>query len=348
MGKVALVTVVLFVTATFQLYWSGSALVVDNQYSLEVLQFDQPVGAVDGLCWKDGWLYMASEGSSAIYRANSSGHVETLATADDGLMSPEDLVVTNDGTVWWTDDDAGGIWSLNVGQPEAHQNDFNGPDDEDLQAWNRCLHPLAPSRCRVEWLTKVTDEDERMASTEGLGLRQSGELMIGDGGTGRVLELSAEGFVLSATKLTRIVKPESIVLTENDRMYVADDSGGVVVRVELDGTTTRVLDRKDGIVEPETLFYANKTLYIVDNGSSRLLRYDETNGLTAIAQFSGRLKGIQGITGDDDGNLYLSVQSNLARNEGYVLRLNRSGRIDTATGDSQPGTLRQISSTGSP
>lgn len=325
MGKVAIVTVVLFVGAAFQLYWPGSALVVDNQYTLEILRFDRPVGSVDGLCWKDGWLYMAGEGSSAIYRANSRGQVEALATASDGLMSPEDLVVTKDGTVWWTDDDAGGIWHLNPGQPESRLVESDVQDHGDVEIRNRSLQPLAPARCLVKWRTSVTDvDDQRMVSTEALGLRHSGEMLIGDGAAGRVVELTEGSFVSSAIRLPGIVKPESIVVTEDDRWYVADDSGGVIIRVDHDGKTTRVLDKNDGIVEPESLYYADHTLYIVDNSSGRLLRYDERNGLTAIAQFSGRLKGLQGIAGDDNGNLYLSVQSDLARNEGYVLRLKRS------------------------
>ncbi|NUQ62192.1 MAG: hypothetical protein HUU20_06875 [Pirellulales bacterium] len=289
MGKLTVLAGVAFTLVTLPLHWRGSAIVVDPDYTMETLALDRDVGAVDGLRWRQGWLYLASEGSSAVYRADVRGHVELLAARDDGIASPEDLIVDDSGDVFFTDDDAGGLWRLRPG----------------------------------ERAKRIDAPDCALAATEGIAELPSGQLLVGDAVSGRIVVLTREGRQAEIWKLAGVSKPESIAVADRGRTYVADDPSGRVWRRNADGTTAIVVDRGDGLKEPETLLYDAGVLYIVDNVAGRLLRYREGRPVQPIAQFAGRLQNIQGIAADSAGNLYLSVQADLARNQGYLLKLVR-------------------------
>jgi streptogramin lyase len=285
-GKCSALTGVFFSILALGLYWPGSVVVISPEFELETFELDQQVGAVDGLRWHDGWLYIASEGSSAVYRADAAGHVESLSEGE--LSSPEDLVIDASGTVYVTDDDAGGVWALRAGQPAER-----------------------------------IDAGEALLSTEGIALLPSGLLAIGDGASGRVALHSRDGSPQSEWNLPEITKPESMAVADDGSVYIADDAGGVIIRRAAEGDVRAALDRRDGIQEPETLLWHDGWLYIVDNAAGRLVRYREGCPLEAIAQFGGDLKNVQGIAADDAGNLYLSVQSDLEANEGHLLRFVR-------------------------
>lgn len=292
MGKCSALTGVFFSILAIGLYWPGSAVVISDEFELETFELDREVGAVDGLRWHDGWLYLASEGSSSVFRADSTGHVEVLNEGE--LSSPEDLVIDESGTAYVTDDDKGGAWAVRAGEP-----------------------------------ARRIDSGEALVSTEAIALLPSGLLAVGDGVRGRVVLLSTDGRRQDEWQLPGIKKPESIAVAADGTIFVADDAGGVIVSRTAGGATRVALDRGDGIQEPETLLWHDGWLYIVDNAAGRLVRYREGLPLEAIAQFGGDLKNIQGIAADDAGNLYLSVQADLGNNEGYLLRFIRqpsSGR----------------------
>jgi sugar lactone lactonase YvrE len=287
MGKFTLIAGLMFTALTVGAYWRGSAIVVVDDYHLELLTPRSPIGAADGLCWHQGWLYVAAEGSAAIFRMDGQGTVETLATRDDGISSPEDLVVDQAGVIYFSDDDVGGVFKL------------------------------APGKKPLPYAQTV----KPMSATEGIALLPSGSVLIGDNSNHEVVLLDAEGRQLECWQLPRIHKPESIAVGEDGHVYIADDHAGCIVRRDASGKAEVILSQRDGLQEPETIHFAAGTLYIVDNAAHRLLRYREGQGLEPMVQFGGRLRNIQGITSDDAGNLYLSVQSNLERNEGYLLKL---------------------------
>jgi sugar lactone lactonase YvrE len=289
-GKCSALTGVFFSILALGLYWPGSAVVICPEFELETFELNREVGAVDGLRWHDGWLYLASEGSSSVFRADVSGHVEVLNEGE--LSSPEDLVIDESGAAYVTDDDKGGAWAVRVGEP-----------------------------------ARRIDSEETLVSTEAIALLPSGVLAIGDGERGCVVLLSTDGRPQELWQLPAIKKPESIAVAADGTVFVADDASGVIVGRTPDGATRVVLDRGDGIQEPETLLWHDGWLYIVDNAAGRLVRYREGLPLEAIVQFGGDLKNIQGIAADDDGNLYLSVQSDLGSNEGYLLRFIRQPSI---------------------
>lgn len=287
MGKLTLVAGLIFTAITVGAYWRGSAIVVVDDYRLELLSTSSPLGAADGLCWHQGWLYVAAEGSSAIYRVDGQGTVETLATRDDGISSPEDLVVDDAGVIYFSDDDIGGVHKLVPGKKAA----------------------------RFEQTVKPT------STTEGIALLPSGTVLIGDNSNHEVVLLDVAGRQIDSWQLSAIHKPESIAVGEGGSVYIADDHAGCIVRRDSSGKAEVVLSKRDELQEPETIHFASGTLYIVDNAAHRLLRYREGAGLEPMVQFGGSLRNIQGVTSDDAGNLYLSVQSNLERNEGYLLKL---------------------------
>lgn len=286
MGKLSALSGVFFAILALGLYWPGSVVVIAPEFKVETFKLDREVGAVDGLRWHEGWLYLASEGSSSVYRVDSAGHVETLSEGE--LSSPEDLVVDASGAVYVSDDDAGGAWAVRAGKPAER------------------IHG-----------------GEALLSTEAIALLPSGMLAIGDGEAGRIVLLSPDGRLQGEWEIPQITKPESIAVADGGDVFIADDAGGVVVRRTEQGDVHAALDRRDGIQEPETLLYHDGWLYIVDNSAGRLVRYREGRPMEAIAQFGGDLKNIQGIAADDAGNLYLSVQSNLEANEGFLLRFVR-------------------------
>lgn len=293
MGKLTLVAGLTFTAITLSAYWRGSAIVVVDDYRLELLSTGSPIGAADGLYWHRGWLYVAAEGSSSIYRVDSEGTVETLAARDDGISSPEDLVVDEAGVIYFTDDDIGGV------------------------------HKLVPGKKAARFEQTV----EPTATTEGIALLPSGTVLLGDNSNHKVVLLDSEGRQVDSWHLSAIHKPESIAAGEGGSVYIADDHAGCIVRRDSSGKDEVILSKRDELQEPETIHFASGTLYIVDNAANRLLRYREGSGLEPMVQFGGSLRNIQGVSSDEAGNLYLSVQSNLARNEGYLLKLVKRAKV---------------------
>lgn len=287
MGRLCVLAAVAFAILAVNSYWRGGAVVVDSGYRLELLPLDRDVGAADGLYWHRGWLYVASEGTSSVYRLDSTGTVETLATGEQGFSSPEDLVVDDDGVVYFTDDDVGGLWRIAPGS-QALQIDRSSP-------------PLM--------------------STEAIARLGSGDLLVGEGTTGQIVVFDSNGRQRSRFSVPGIHKPESIAVGDDGSLYIADDQGGCIVRQTASGKTEDLFTRRDGLQEPETIVLANRTLYVVDNKAGRLLRSRSGGPLEPIAQFGGELKNIQGIALDDGGVIYLSVQSDLRFNHGHLLRL---------------------------
>ena len=87
----------------------------------------------------------------------------------------------------------------------------------------------------------------------------------------------------------------------------------------------RPIAHREGF-SPETLHFVRGSLFITDSANGKLHRYAPGDGLTTLAVFGGELGNVQGITSDESGNLYVSVQSDLKRRRGYILRLNRQAQ----------------------
>ncbi|MBM4002915.1 MAG: hypothetical protein FJ295_06435 [Planctomycetes bacterium] len=76
-----------------------------------------------------------------------------------GLQSPEDLVVDADGNVYFTDDDAGGVWRFTI----------DGA------------------------VSGLATRNDGLRSTEGIALAENGHLLIGDGMAHAIFDVAPDG-----------------------------------------------------------------------------------------------------------------------------------------------------------
>jgi sugar lactone lactonase YvrE len=262
-------------------------MMVEPGYRAELLLTERHgIASPDGLLWENGRLLIADEGGSAVRAWTAAdGRLQTLAGAEHGLKSPEDLARGPDGALYVTDDDAGGLWRI-------------GPEGGARQV--------------------VSGAD--LASTEGLAAAPSGTLLIGGGNSGRIVSLHPDG---RAERLPlRIAKPESMAHDASGNLYIADNDEDVLYLLTPDGRLQRPIAGREGF-SPESLAIAGGDLLITDSHHGRLYRYSPEQGLRTVAVLAGELANIQGIAVDEGGNIYLSVQSDLKGRRGFILRLAR-------------------------
>lgn len=74
---------------------------------------------------------------------------------------------------------------------------------------------------------------------------------------------------------------------------------------------------------PESIAWIGSSLWITDSHNGKLYRMKQNGRLETVAHFAGALTNIQGIAGDPEGNVYVSVQSDLDACEGAILRLRK-------------------------
>lgn len=265
-------------------------LVVEPGWTAQVVASDKDgFGSPDGLLWAEGILYVADEGGSAVRAWRPGGRAATLAGAEAGLASPEDLVRDPAGNLYFTDDTRGGLWRTD----------------------------------RSGRTTALVEPGRGLKSTEGLGLSPAGDLVVGDAPGHRVLEVAPDGRVSVLIGADRgIAKPESFAFDGEGNLYIADNRDKILYRLTAEGRLHRVIADRSGF-SPESLRFAGGALFITDSDHGKLFRYTPDDGLKVIALFGGSLANIQGIAADDSGALYVSVQSDLKARKGYILKLYR-------------------------
>jgi sugar lactone lactonase YvrE len=268
----------------------GMVLFTDPSYRATVVGTNKDGFTVpDGLLWKEGKLFMADEGGNALRVWTSANDVKTLSDPNLGIMSPEDLVMDVEGNIFFTDDDAGGLWEV------------------DKQGKSFLL----------------AGKDKGLISTEGVALAPWGAILVGDGETHQIFSVSRTGSVsvfLGAD--AGIKKPESMVFDEKGNLYIADNTDNILYLMTPDKQLHRPIENREGF-SPETHWYSQGLLYITDSQNGKLFTYTPEEGLKTIAGFGGKLAYVCGITTDDKGNIYLSIQTNLKHNIGYILRLEK-------------------------
>jgi sugar lactone lactonase YvrE len=268
----------------------GMVLLTDKSYRAAVVGTNKDgFAAPDGILWKHGKLYLADEGGSAFRVWSDAGYVQTLCDSSAGILSPEDFVIDGAGNIFFTDDDAGGVWQIN----------------------NRGETSL------------LAGKDKGLISTEGIALAPSGKILVGDGETRQIFSVSRTGEVsIFLGSDAGIQKAESMVYDEKGNLYIADNDADTLYLLTGDMKLHRPIENREGF-SPETLWYANKTLYITDSRNGKLSTFTPEEGLKTIAVFGVKLAAVSGITTDDQGNIYLSVQTDLKRKLGYILKLEK-------------------------
>lgn len=270
----------------------GLVVLLDDSYDVSVLASSRSAGfgAPDGIFWHQGQLYLADEGGVAVGRWSKDRGLTVLCDRKAGILSPEDLVIDTNGNIWFTDDDAGGLWKID---PEGKT-------------------------------TLVAGKDQGLVSTEGIALMPGGNLLVGDGEKKTIYEVTPTGKVsVFLGPRTGIEQAESMVFDDQGRLYIADNRQNCVYRLDGNRPLEKVITPSDGVASPEGLAFARGVLYITDSKGNKLLQYTPTEGVQAIAACKGKLANLQGLTVDPEGNIYVTVQTDLTRQQGYILKFSR-------------------------
>ena len=267
----------------------AAVVLYDEGFALSVaLDTTDGITSPDGLLWREGVLYIADEGGSALRRWDGD-RLLTLADASSGIASPEDLRFDAEGTLWFTDDTAGGVWR--VTDSGAERADLPGDIGE----------------------------------SEGLAVDPSGGVDVGDGANGRVFHVTAAGEVEAyGGRRWGIAKPESMVRAPDGSLLVADNRENRLGRIGTDGNMREIALPAD--LSPESIALDGDSLWITDSHNGRLYRMMRDRPPETVALFLGDFENINGIAVAPGGILYISVQSDLAVGEGYVLRLAPRGK----------------------
>jgi sugar lactone lactonase YvrE len=268
----------------------GLVIMTDQSYKATLFATNKAgFGSPDGLVWRGDSLYLADEGSDTLEVWTPEGGLKRLADSRLGCQSPEDLVIDKNGNIFFTDDDAGGLWEV-----DAH----------------------GVSRM-------IAGKEQGLISTEAIALAPDGALLVGDGEQHKVFRVTRDGNVSDFLgKEYGITKPESMVFDDKGNLYIADNEDNVLYMLDTSRTLHRLIEGRDSF-SPETIFYSKGSLYISDSKDSKLYVYNPNEELRTIAAFSGQLKNIQGVTVDEAGDIYLSVQSDLKHNVGNIIEISK-------------------------
>lgn len=268
----------------------GMVMIIDKTYRASVVATEKDgLTVADGILWRDGKLYVSDEGGDAVRVWAGKNQSKTLSDSTLGIISPEDLVMDEKGNIFFTDDDAGGLW-----QTDAQGKSF-----------------------------LVAGKDKGLISTEAVALAPGGDLLVGDGERHEIFRVTRKGDVsVFLPAEAGIKKPESMVYDEKGNLYIADNQDDVLYLLTPDMKLHRpIANRQD--FSPETILYSQGALYITDSHNGKLYRYSPNDGLQTIAVFGGVMRAVNGVTTDNQGNVYLSIQTDLKKKIGYVLRLEK-------------------------
>jgi len=288
--SIAIILLGLGFLTSCKLQKEGLVIMTDASYKASIFATSKTgFGSPDGLLWRNGKLYLANEGSDALEVWSKADGLKRLADAKLGFLSPEDLVMDKDGNIFFTDDDAGGLWEVDA---------LGG------------THLIA-------------GKDKGLISTEGIALAADGSLLVGDGEQHEVFRVTRDGKVAEFLgKEYGITKPESMVFDDKGNLYIADNEDNVLYLLDLNHQLHRIVDRKDAF-SPETIYFFKGSLYITDSHNGKLYVYTPNEEVKTIAAFGGQLKNVQGITLDDQGNIFVSVQSDLKRDVGEIIEISK-------------------------
>ena len=77
------------------------------------------------------------------------------------------------------------------------------------------------------------------------------------------------------------------------------------------------------MIFPAGVIFKGSGWYITDSRNNKLYVYRPNEQLRTIASFGGVIKNVQGITVDDEGSIFVSVQTDLKRNLGDIIEISK-------------------------
>ncbi len=287
---IAFFTAGLFFLTSCGVQKEGLVIMTDQSYKATMFATTKVgFGSPDGLLWHKGKLYLADEGGVAVEAYSRNEGIKKLANAGLGFLSPEDLVIDSQDNIFFTDDDAGGLWEVT--------SDGN--------------------------LRQIAGKDKGLISTEGIALAADGSFLVGDGEQHKVFRVTRAGEVTEFLgKDYGITKPESMVFDDRGNLYIADNEDNVLYLLDADKKLHKIIDRGESF-SPETIYFAKGSIYITDSHNNKLYVFKPGEELKTIAAFGGQLKNVQGVTVDDQGQIFVSVQSDLKRAVGEIIEISK-------------------------
>jgi DNA-binding beta-propeller fold protein YncE len=160
----------------------------------------------------------------------------------------------------------------------------------------------------------------------GLALDNAGNILVCDGGNGRIQKFSPAGIFLNIIGKTgqgpgEFREPGGIAVDSNGNIYVADVANQRVQKLKPDGTfLAEWKGPKPGFYGPRDVSIGpDNSVYVVDQGHSRIVKFDS----------NGKVLAVWGAAGQDDGQFVepTSVAVNGKNNRVYVADP-RSKRIE--------------------
>src|SRR5438128_5285474 len=268
----------------------GLVIMTDHSYKATIFATNKMgFGSPDGIIWHKGKLYIADEGGSAFEVWSKDGGLKTFMDSRFGISSPEKLAVDSEGNSFFTDDDVGGLWEVDAGG-------------------NRRL---------------VAGPDKGLIYTKGIALAPDGSILVGDGEQHEVFRVTRDGAVSEFLgKEYGITRPEGLAYDDKGNLYIADEEDNVLYMLDSNRKLHRLIDRRDSF-SPEALCYVNGLLYIADEHFGRVYVYTRNDELKRIATLAGTFRQLQGITVDDQGDLYVAVQTDLKHKVGHIIKLSK-------------------------
>ena len=155
-------------------------------------------------------------------------------------------------------------------------------------------------------------------STEGIAIAPDGRLLIGETDTGRIVAL-ADG-AMGELPGGRMTKPESLAFDGSGNLYVADNEADRLYRFDAASGRREALSWP--AVSPESIALVGDALWLTDSHNGKVYRLREGR-LETVAIFAHSLSNVSGIAGDRQGNVYISIQSDLDAGEGLIVKLRK-------------------------
>jgi sugar lactone lactonase YvrE len=236
-------------------------------------------------------------------------HQGMLSVIGRGAGSPDDLAVGADDTIYFGDMTANRVLRLNaLGEPEIVSPAIREPEgivplpDGTLivaeQATNR-LYQVDPVKKSMTLFYAVGNKTHN-DGIDGISRDSvTGDLLIPDAPTGRILRLSSDARHVSLIA-RGFKRPTSAALAADGTLFVCDEFGNAIYRITSDGVRTLIAP----ITLPDDVLLDGNGDLIVNALPGTIWRIDPQSG-QKIALVTG-LRYPHGIAFDSQGNLIIA------------------------------------------